>query len=61
MTSAERAQLIEDIKQSTNTRQRIIERAEMSEEFDIAAAFKEVADLDASIADRLVKSIKSGD
>lgn len=59
MTLDERAQLIEDIKKSTNKRQQIIERAEMSEHFDIAAAFKEVAELDASIADRLVESIKS--
>lgn len=61
MTSDERAQLIEDIKKSTNKRQQIIERAEMNEDFDIAAAFKEVAELDASIANRLVESIKSED
>ena len=56
MTSDERAQLLEDIKQSDNVRRGIVERAELSEEFDIVAAWEEVERLDASIYKRIIKA-----
>jgi hypothetical protein len=54
MTSDERAQLIEDIKKSNRMRQDIVERATLSEDFDIAAAWETLADLDDSINRRVV-------
>ena len=54
MTSDERAQLIEDIKRSDNVRRGIVERATMSEEFDILDAWEEVEKLDQSINSRMV-------
>ena len=54
MTSDERAQLIEDIKKSDNLRRGIVERAELSEDFDILAAWEEVEKLDESIGKRIV-------
>ena len=56
MTSDERAQLVEDIKKSNNLRHAIAERAERDEEFDIAAAWQEVEELDASIAERIANT-----
>lgn len=56
MTSDERAQLIEDIKKSTKIRQDIVERASLSEDFDIAAAWEILAELDDSINRRVEKS-----
>ena len=53
MTSDERAQLVEDIKRSDNLRRGIVERAELSEEFDILAAWEEVEKLDGSIGKRI--------
>jgi hypothetical protein len=53
MTSDERAQLVEDIKRSDNLRRGIVERAELSEEFDILAAWEEVEKLDESIGKRI--------
>ena len=43
MTADERDQLIEDIKSSSNKRRAIAEQAERSKDFDIAAAWEEVA------------------
>ena len=54
MTFDERAQLIEDIKKSDNLRRGIVERAELSEDFDILAAWEEVEKLDESIGKRIV-------
>ena len=54
MTSDERAQLVEDIKKSDNLRRGIVERAELSEEFDILAAWEAVEKLDESIGKRIV-------
>lgn len=54
MTSDERAQLVEDIKRSDNLRRGIVERAELSEDFDILAAWEEVEKLDESIGQRIV-------
>jgi hypothetical protein len=54
MTSDERAQLVEDIKKSDNLRRGIVERAELSKEFDILAAWEEVEKLDESITQRIV-------
>jgi hypothetical protein len=54
MTSDERAQLIEDIKKSDNLRRGIVERAELSEDFDILAAWEEVEKLDESIGKSIV-------
>jgi hypothetical protein len=53
MTSDERAQLVEDIKRSDNLRRGIVERAELSEDFDIPAAWEEVEKLDESITKRI--------
>jgi hypothetical protein len=54
MTSEERAQLIEDIYRSTTIRAGIVEQARLSKDFDIAAAWEELEDLDASINKRVV-------
>ena len=53
MTTDERDQLIEDIKASSNRRRAIAEQAERSKDFDIAAAWEEVAALEQSIEARL--------
>jgi hypothetical protein len=58
MTSDERAQLVEDIKKSDNLRRGIVERAELSKDFDIPAAWEEVEKLDESIAKRIVAARK---
>jgi hypothetical protein len=56
MTSDERAQLIEDIDRSANIREGIVEQARLSKEFDIAAAWEELEELDRSINERLMKA-----
>ena len=56
MTSDERAQLLEDIRTSNSKREGIRERAHLSEDFDIAAAWEEVEELDRSIYDRIKES-----
>jgi len=56
MTSDERAQLIEDIDRSANIREGIVGQARLSKEFDIAAAWQELEELDASINKRVVKA-----
>jgi hypothetical protein len=56
MTSDERAQLIEDIRRSTSMRERILERASVDEEFDLAAAWETLEELDKSINARVPKS-----
>lgn len=56
MTSDERAQLIEDIRRSTSMRERILERASADEEFDLAAAWETLEELDKSINARVSKS-----
>ena len=53
MTSDERTQLVEDIKRSDNLRRGIVERAELSQDFDILAAWEEVEKLDESITKRI--------
>jgi len=53
MTSDERAQLVEDIKRSDNLRRGIVESAELSQDFDILAAWEEVEKLDESITKRI--------
>lgn len=59
MTSDERAQLVEDIKRSDNLRRGIVERAELSEDFDVLAAWEEVEKLDESITARIVAARKN--
>ena len=54
MTSDERAQLVEDIKRSDNLRRGIVERAELSEDFDVVAAWEEVEKFEASINKRII-------
>ena len=54
MTIDERSQLVEDIKRSDVLRRGIVERAELSKEFDILAAWEEVEKLDDSITERIV-------
>jgi hypothetical protein len=56
MTPDERAQLIEDIRRSTASRERIVERASADKEFDIAAAWETVEDLDRSIYTRILRA-----
>ena len=56
MTPDERAQLIEDIRRSTASRERIIERANVDKAFDIAAAWQTVEDLDRSIYMRILRA-----
>ena len=53
MTIDERSQLVEDMKRSDTLRRGIIERAELSKEFDILAAWEEVEKLDDSINKRI--------
>lgn len=53
MTSDERAQLVEDIKRADSLRRGVVERAEVSEDFDILAAWEEVEKLDADINSRV--------
>ncbi len=59
MTVDERSQLLEDIKRSDNMRRGIVERAELSREFDILAAWEEVEVMDASINKRIVAERKN--
>jgi hypothetical protein len=61
MNVDDRAQLIEDIDRSANLRKHIAQQARLSPEFDIAAAFKDVAELDTAIATRLMESFEPGD
>ena len=56
MTIDERAQLAEDIRTSASKRQHIAERAALDKEFDIAAAWEELEELDKSIAKRVLDS-----
>jgi len=56
MTPDERAQLIEDIRRSTVSREQIVERASTDKEFDIAAAWETVEELDKSIYKRILKA-----
>jgi hypothetical protein len=56
MNSEERAQLVEDIQRSATMRERIVEQARLSKEFDIAAAWEELEELDRSINRRVVKA-----
>ena len=55
MTIDERAQLVEDIKTSSNKRRDIAERAELNKDFDIAAAWEVLEELDRSIAQRVAQ------
>ena len=54
MTSDERAQLVEDIKRSSRIRNAIVERAERDYQFDIAAAWEELEELDTDINRRVI-------
>ncbi|MBA2304703.1 MAG: hypothetical protein H0W08_19005 [Acidobacteria bacterium] len=54
MTSDDRAQLVEDIRTSGNKRRDIAERAALSEDFDIAAAWEVLTELEDSIEKRVV-------
>jgi hypothetical protein len=56
MTPDERAQLAEDIKMASSKRRDIAERVAMDKEFDVAAAWEELDELDKSIATRVMKS-----
>jgi hypothetical protein len=55
MDQEERAQLIEDIRRSASIRDHIIEQASVDKEFDIAAAWETLDELDRSINARLTK------
>jgi hypothetical protein len=56
MTSDERAQLIEDIRRSASMREHIVEQASVDKEFDIAAAWETLDELDQSIHKRMVNA-----
>ena len=56
MTPDERAQLIEDIRRSNVTREQIVERASGDKQFDIAAAWETVEELDRFIYTRILKA-----
>jgi hypothetical protein len=56
MTSEERAQLIEDVRRSASIREHIVQQASGDKEFDIAAAWETVEDLDKSINERVMKA-----
>jgi hypothetical protein len=56
MTPDERAQLIEDIDRSATIRDGIVEQARLSKNFDIAAAWEELDELDASIVRRVQRT-----
>ena len=56
MTADERAQLIEDIRRSALMREHIIEQASVDKQFDIAAAWETLDELDQSINTRMKKS-----
>ena len=53
MTIDERAQLVEDIRVAGTKRREIAERAQLDKDFDIAAAWEDLVDLDASIEKRV--------
>ena len=53
MTIDERAQLVEDIRVAGTKRRDIAERGQLDKDFDIAAAWEELTDLDASIEKRV--------
>ena len=53
MTIDERAQLVEDIRVAGARRRDIAERAQLDKDFDISAAWEDLADLDASIEKRV--------
>lgn len=59
MTPDERAQLIEDIRRSTSMRERILEQAATDKDFDIAAAWETLDELDQSINTRMVEARSS--
>lgn len=61
MTVDERAQLVEDIRVSSTKRREIAERAQLDKNFDIAAAWEELDDLDLSIQKRVGKSESPSD
>jgi len=56
MTIDERAQLVEDIRVAGTKRREIAERAQLDKDFDIAAAWEDLADGDASIEKRVADS-----
>jgi hypothetical protein len=56
VTSEERAQLIEDIRRSASMREHIIEQASADKEFDIAAAWETLDELEQSIDLRVKRS-----
>ena len=53
MTIDERAQLVEDIRVAGTKRRDIAERAQLDKDFDIAAAWEQLTELDASIENRV--------
>lgn len=59
MTPDERAQLMEDIRRSTSMRERILEQATTDKDFDIAAAWETLDELDQSINTRIVEARSS--
>jgi hypothetical protein len=58
MTVDERAQLVEDIQRSATFRAHVVEQAKADRNFDIAAAWEELEELDKSINDRVIQERK---
>jgi hypothetical protein len=56
MTRDERDQLVEDIRRSISMRERILEQAVADQQFDIAAAWETLDELDTSIDARVVQA-----
>ena len=48
--------MIEDIDRSANIREGIVGQARLSKDFDIAAAWQELEELDRSISERIAKA-----
>ena len=53
MTSEERDELVEDIRKANTQRRGIVEMAERDKDFDIAAAWQGLFELEESIAQRI--------
>jgi hypothetical protein len=56
MTVDERTQLVEDIRKSNTLRRGIVEMADRSLDFDIAAAWEDLYEIEASIARRIIEA-----
>jgi hypothetical protein len=56
MKPEDRDQLVEDIRKNNAKREQIVERAAADKEFDVAAAWETVEDLERSIYTRILRA-----